>query len=134
MNTKKSSTILKSTLLAGTLVGAGALTANAEGLFEYTDLGSGSEIRADLTTNSSIDLVSANELSCGEGKCGEGKCGESKGDKKTDATKAADKASEGKCGESKGESKDATKDAKEDKAGEGKCGEGKCGEGKCGEE
>lgn len=125
-NNKKN--FLATGLLAGSVLSLGALQANATNLLSYQDLGSGSQVRAELL-RSERSLVGSYELSCGEKKteskaaeqkCGEGKCGENKAESKA----AEHKCGEGKCGENKAESK----------AAEHKCGEGKCGEGKCGAE
>lgn len=102
----KTKKVLKGSLIAGAVLGMSALSANANQLFSFNELGSGSEVRSTLlerATSGTANLLM--ELKCGDstktkdGKCGEGKCGDKK------AT---------------GKSKD------------GKCGEGKCGEGKCG--
>lgn len=112
-------------LVTGTLIATSfAFDSNASELFEVNQLGSGNEIRTNLTT----DLVSNTingainfEAKCGEkGKAKEAKCGE-KGKAKEQKCGEKGKAGEQKCGE-KG------------KAGEQKCGEkGKAGEQKCGE-
>lgn len=121
-NTSKN--ILKGTLIAGALVGAASLTAAPANMFNYNDLGSGSEVRANLierALNNSSNLFL--ELKCGEGKCGEGKCGEENAKKTTDK----------KTKKAKTKAKSKTKKAdKESKTKEGKCGEGKCGEGEKG--
>ena len=82
-------------ILAGSLIGLTGLQANAAELFTNDDLGSGSEVRADLvkserTIQNSLELKcgeegkastetktesKSSEAKCGEGKCGEGKCG-----------------------------------------------------------
>ncbi|MCT4624557.1 MAG: hypothetical protein N4A46_13130 [Schleiferiaceae bacterium] len=131
-NTKK---LISGSIILGSVIGFGGVQA-AE-LFNYNDLGSGSEVRAQLL-QSERAIDNAIELSCGEKtegkstehKCGEGKCGEKakKSSKEGKATES--KCGEGKCGEKGKESK--KKSAKEGKATESKCGEGKCGEGKCG--
>lgn len=125
-NSKK---ILKSSLLVGSIVSLGGLQANASEMFNFNELGSGSEVRANLL-QSERAIESTIELSCGEksskkesksseAKCGEGKCGEHKAESssKEESTK---------------ESKKATEKKEESKSSEAKCGEGKCGEGKCG--
>jgi len=106
--------------LASSLSGSPAHASKAPG---FSVLGSGSEVRGQLTELPESDNLRASEVygKGGEGKCGEGKCGEKDG--------GEGKCGEGKCGE---------KDGGEGKCGEGKCGEkdsgeGKCGEGKCGE-
>jgi uncharacterized low-complexity protein len=114
METKK--TILTGTVIATAILGAANMKANTSDLFDFTSLGSGSEVRANLV-NAVPSAVKFSDLSCGEKK-----------DAKTTDTKAKD----GKCGEAKtkdgkcGDKKDAkTSDAKSK---DGKCGEGKCGE------
>lgn len=128
---KKKKQILTGALLAGAVIGTAGLAANTNSLFEYDDLGTGSEIRTTLATQSISDDagVYSLEMKCGEdtkkaktkkdesktkdAKCGEGKCGTDGKDKKTEDTKATKAKTEDKKAESK------TKDAK--------CGEGKCG-------
>ncbi|MCL4550671.1 MAG: hypothetical protein M1495_19125 [Bacteroidetes bacterium] len=130
--------LLTGSIIAGALLGAGApKTINAANLFDYHNLGSGSELRS-LLLNSSAERNL--ELKCGnkgdsksdakpasdaktkDAKCGEGKCG----DKKMES-----KAKDAKCGEKKMDAK-ATKAANgkkmESKAKDGKCGESKCGD------
>lgn len=128
-NTKK--TIISGTLIAGAVFGTFSINAAESNMFKYSELGSGSVIRANLLNQSETDLKAyLLELNCGENvnkttetkksedkskeaKCGEGKCGENKTtvskDTKTEATAKSDSAS------------------KENKSKEGKCGEGKCG-------
>ena len=81
--------VLKSTLLAGSILSLGALQVSASDLVRVENLGSGGEVRATLLASErSID--NAIELKCGEAekksetktetkaeehKCGEGKCG-----------------------------------------------------------
>ena len=122
MKTKKEKQtgILKTVVLSGMIAGALPLAANANDLFNYSDMGSGAEVRSSLLDkygsplnayqNQPTDFI-IGEAKCGEGKCGEGKCGE--GEKKAEAKKGEAK---------KGEAKKA-----ETKTSEGKCGEGKCG-------
>ncbi len=122
--------LLKSVVLSGMIAGAMPFAANADNLFSYEDLGSGSQLRGNLiekyvSPTDAINLAGENyvfEAKCGEGKCGEGKCGEKEGDKKKETKK-------------KGTEKKATKSkAKTEKSAEkGKTKEAKCGEGKCGE-
>ncbi len=122
--------LLKSVVLSGMIAGAMPFAANADNLFSYEDLGSGSQLRGNLmekyvSPSDAINLAGENyvfEGKCGEGKCGEGKCGEKEGDKKKETKK-------------KGTEKKATKSkAKTEKSAEkGKTKEAKCGEGKCGE-
>ncbi|HAQ70622.1 hypothetical protein N9545_03050 [Salibacteraceae bacterium] len=102
--------LITGTLMAGALLG----TSNANELFSYSDLGSGSELRADLLDASNTGFKSP------EGKCGEAKADE-KSESKADDSKAAEhKCGEGKCGEAKADMKPA-----DSKAAEHKCGEGK---------
>ena len=82
-------------MIAGALLSL-SLNANANNLFNYSNLGNGTDVR------------NAIELSCGEKKAD---------DKKAKDAKPADKkAKDAKCGEKK---------AKDGKCGEGKCGEKK---------
>lgn len=120
---------IKSILFTGSIVAGSLLSTNTASAnqFNFTDLGSGSQLRTALLAN----LVSQKynlDLACGEkskdntkkedkskdGKCGEGKCGEGKCGGKEDSTQM--KASDMK--------------KMDDKSKEGKCGEGKCGENK----
>lgn len=122
MKTEKKNNLKNLGLFVGTLAmtsfGASANTAD---LFSVNALGSGGELRSELTSlvrntlNNDVNSFPF-EAKCGEkGKTKEAKCGEE------------GKAKEAKCGE---EGK-----AKEAKCGEGKCGEeGKAKEAKCGEE
>lgn len=121
---KKKKQILTSTLIAGAVLGTSALTANANTLFSYEDLGSGAEIRTTLATESIADDAGIYSL---EMKCGE----DSKKAKKKDSKSKEAKCGEGKCGADKKDAK--SKDAKaEDKKTDSKSKEAKCGEGKCG--
>jgi uncharacterized low-complexity protein len=123
---KNDSTILKkSGLLTGVLFTGAILTfpaigSEASDIYNYSNLGSGSELRSELLdlNNSSSDLATRAisfekyvEGKCGEGKCGEGKCGEKKDSKESKKdTATTSKTSEGKCGEGKcGEKKDSKK-------------------------
>ncbi|MGZ3905011.1 MAG: hypothetical protein ACXVC6_15020 [Bacteroidia bacterium] len=97
MENKKNKSIVAGSMLAGALLSL-SVSANANSLFNYNALGSGSEVR------------NAIELSCGEKKADDKKAApakDAKGDKK---------AKDAKCGEKK---------AKDGKCGEGKCGEKK---------
>ena len=132
MKQNKNKKMISGSLILGSIVGLSGLQANASELFNYNDLGSGSEVRSQLL-GSERALDNALELSCGEkseGKTSEQKCGE-EGKK---AKKKEGKATESKCGEegSKAKSTEKSSSKKESKATESKCGEGKCGEGKCG--
>ena len=98
MNENKN--LLKSRLIASAIVAAAGFNANASGLFRYSNLGSGEEVRTSL-------LEKSNSAKTLELKCG------------ADSTKAKD----GKCGSAK----KSCKKGKDGKCGEGKCGEGKCG-------
>ena len=132
-------------LVAGGLV-LTSLSVNASAdLFSVTSLGSGGELRSELTS----DLVESTfdysneyrtiEAKCGEkkseskskeAKCGEAKCGE-KGKKAEAKCGEKGKAKEAKCGEAKCGEKGKKAEAKcgeKGKAKEHKCGEGKCGE------
>ena len=138
---------LTGSIVAGSLLGVSPKSLNAETLFNYRSLGSGSDLRASLLNTSPDRNL---EMKCGnksetkkeskptsdskakDGKCGEGKCG----DKKMEGKAKDHKCGEGKCGDKKADSK-----VKDGKCGEGKCGDkkmeskskdGKCGEGKCG--
>jgi uncharacterized low-complexity protein len=117
-STKK--TILTGTMIATAILGGASMKANTSNLFDFTSLGSGSEVRSVLL-NSAPSAVKIMDLNCGEKK-----------DAKTaDTKKAGDsKAKDGKCGEGKcGDKKTAdTKKATDSKAKDGKCGEGKCGD------
>jgi len=138
---------LTGSIVAGSVLAMAPKTLNAETLFNYRTLGSGSDLLASLLDTSPKRNL---EMKCGnkseskeksktssdskakDGKCGEGKCG----DKKADSKVKDGKCGEGKCGDKKADSK-----VKDGKCGEGKCGDkkadskvkdGKCGEGKCG--
>ena len=107
--------LITGTLMAGAVLSSSS--ANANELFSYDDLGSGSELRADLLDASNTGFKSP-EAKCGKAKaeskasdhkCGEGKCGEAKADMKAGDSKAAEhKCGEGKCGEAKAEMKPAS--------------------------
>ncbi len=151
--------LLASSIIAGAIFGAVSPQAvRAENLFNYSNLGSGAEVRTSLlgTTpahGSMLDMKCGNptdskdkntsdakagsstDSKTKDAKCGEGKCG---GDKKSES-----KAKDHKCGESKcGGDKKSESKAKDHKCGEGKCGgdkkseskakDHKCGEAKCG--
>jgi hypothetical protein len=143
MENKKIKGIAAGALVIAALGNAG--TANANELFNFSDLGNGSTLRSELLSLNALSFMSnesANlniEAGCGkastttkgkEAKCGEkgkeGKCGEKAKKGSSKGTKTSAKGKEAKCGE---------------KGKEGKCGEkgkeAKCGEkgkeGKCGE-
>lgn len=133
---------LTGSIVAGSLLGIAPKSLNAETLFNYRSLGSGSDLRASLLNTSPDRNL---EMKCGsknetkpdsktssdskskDGKCGEGKCG----DKKMEGKAKDHKCGEGKCGDKKADSK-----VKDGKCGEGKCGdkkmESKSKDGKCG--
>jgi len=100
----------KNSLKAAAVAAGAAMIASVPAqasIFEANDLGSGAELRQELTTNTDVAFVSNAELKCGEGSCGEK---ESKSEKKGEAKK--------------GETKEK---ASEEKSGEHKCGESTCG-------
>ncbi len=88
---EKKKSIISGSILAGALLAVSGLTANATGLVNYRNLGTGEAVRTNLLTQNG---VSRNfELKCGashktdsttttkkgkDGKCGEGKCGGTK--------------------------------------------------------
>lgn len=138
----KKTALVSGALLTGSLVGLNPLNAHSGDLFDYSDLGSGAELRSELLeqNQSPFDAAKAaegmttikfSELKCGEGKCGEGKCGEDeKKEAKKDGKEKTEKASkDSKKASAKSESdkKEGKKEAKKDKTSESKCGEGKCG-------
>ena len=141
MKTRKEnkSGLLKSVVLSGMIAGAMPFASNADNLFNYEDLGSGSQLRSNLiqkyvSPTNAISNTGENfvfEAKCGEGKCGEGKCGEKKGTEKKQEPKkeGKEKATKGKAkaGESKEKSKSSeAKSGEKSKSSEAKCGEGKC--------
>lgn len=145
--------LLASSIIAGAIFGTASPQAlRAENLFNYSNLGSGAEVRTALlgtapAHGSMLDMKCGNSSdkkenkntssnkSGTENKTKDAKCG---GDKNTESKTKDAKCGEGKCGgDKKAESK-----AKDQKCGEGKCGgdkkseskakDHKCGEGKCG--
>jgi uncharacterized low-complexity protein len=111
----KKSGILTGVLFTGAILAFPAIGSEASDIYNYSNLGSGSELRSELLdlNNSSSDLA-ARAISFEkyvEGKCGEGKCGEKKDSKESKKdTVTTGKTSEGKCGEGKcGEKKDSKK-------------------------
>ncbi len=115
----KTKNILSGSLIASALFGAAGLASlSANNSTDFNNLGSGSEIRSALLSNSAKSYgESTFEMACGK----DHKCG-----KDSTATKSGDhKCGEGKCGEKKKEVK------KSDKKAEGKVADHKCGEGKC---
>ena len=131
MKTKKENKngLLKSVVLSGMIAGAMPFAANADNLFNYEDLGSGSQLRSNLiekyvSPTDAINRVGENYVF--EAKCGEGKCGEKEGDKKKkEAKKEPTKEGKAKATKSKAKSEKGTEKGKTKEA---KCGEGKCGE------
>ena len=109
--------IITGTFLAVAVAGFASTSSNtttSSNLLDFDVLGSGSEIRADVSTMNG-NMYRTLELKCGEGKCGEGKCGEGEAKEKTkEATKEA-KATSAK--EKRKASKKAKK-AKKNKGGE----------------
>lgn len=139
MGNKKNS-LVSGAVLAGMFLSAAGMNAYSSDLFKYNELGSGAQVRTNLSADESASHISllaysddnkksttkpatkpaakkevkGKEGKCGEHKCGEGKCGEGKTSmKKTDMKM------------------DTKKDVKSTKS-EAKTKEGKCGEGKCG--
>lgn len=105
--------MITGTIISGALLTNGGLNANE--LFSYDDLGSGSELRSELLDAGSNEFKTfeascgekktedeskAAEHKCGEGKCGEGKCGEEKS--------GGDKTAKGEKAKSKGNAKAAS--------------------------
>jgi len=132
-----STSLIAKSIVSGMVFGTCLVSAGTLESFSYTNLGSGSEVRTELSSSVKAgDLLAqaskttkatkstkatekaqkpegkGKEGKCGEGKCGEGKCGNK--DKKANSQTKND---------------DTTKStkAKEAKSPEGKCGEGKCG-------
>ncbi|MBN2175222.1 MAG: hypothetical protein JW731_13895 [Bacteroidales bacterium] len=142
-NTKK--TIVTGSLIAGTIMGTVSMNAAETSMFKYSELGSGSVIRANLLNQTETDFKAyLLELNCGENtkkatetkktedkskeaKCGEGKCGEGKEVKAKDAKATDVKATEVKATDAKSTVAKDTTATKESKSKEAKCGEGKCG-------
>ncbi len=119
----------KAAIVAGSLLAGMSFTvpanATTENLLDYNELGSGSELRADvLQMNNPLAFSEVDTDKYLEMKCGEGTCGETKDKKKDKSKKKVDKkkAKEGKCGK---DSK-KKKDKKDKKAKEGQCGGGSC--------
>lgn len=121
---KKTGKMIAGSLLAGSIISLGSVsTGNAANLYDYNDLGDGSEVRTSLLERN-FEIKCGDESNCGGKKKGEGK-------------KAKD--SEHKCGEEsncggkKGEGKKAKKASNDEKKEEksksdfGKCGEAGCG-------
>lgn len=134
MKTIKTNNLRNIGLVIGGLTVAtmGSASLAAE-LFQLESIGSGGEVRANLTSDISVPSPVSEYSKLADGKCGENKCGEKKAESKSKEAKCG----EAKCGEKKAESK-----SNEAKCGEAKCGEkkaesksneAKCGEAKCGE-
>ena len=82
--------IITGTFLAVAVAGFASTSNNtteASNLLDFDVLGSGTEIRVDVSTMNG-NMYRTLELKCGEGKCGEGKCGEET-KAKTESTKKA---------------------------------------------
>jgi len=102
MENKKS--ILTGLVIASAILGLSNISANATTLTNYSSLGSGSELRAELLGKAATSLK-AIELGCGEKKDAKGKdCSKAKDGKKCEKGKDG-KCGEGKCGDSKKEAK-----------------------------
>lgn len=99
---EKKKSMLASTIIAGAIIAVSSLSVNANGLFRYSKLGSGEEVRTNLLKRAGG--ANSLELSCGAKS-------------KTDSMKTS---KDGKCGAAKTKAKGK----------DGKCGEGKCGAGK----
>ncbi len=124
--------LIAGTMIAGAIFGATNLNAAPADMFNFSSLGSGSEVRANLLNNSVGNLDAfLLELSCGDNPT-----------KTTDAKKTDDKSKEAKCGDSnskdtkaapakagtmKAEAAKSDSTQAESKTKDGKCGEGKCG-------
>lgn len=120
-NKSLKSILFTGSIIAGSLLSTNTATANP---FNFTDLGSGSQLRAALLDNLvsqkyNLDLAcgekskdnSKNENKTKDAKCGEGKCGgkeDSTKMKSADMKKMDDKSKEGKCGENKSMEKKST--------------------------
>ena len=145
MNNKRNHTrnaaVISGKLVTGLVAGLEANDVNANELFEYSDMGSGYELRNELINLNMVEQALATntvrakvwEDKCGEGKCGEGKCGEEKKkeEKKEENKEEKKEVKEGtneNALKSETEKKaEEEKKAKEEKTKEAKCGEGKCG-------
>lgn len=105
---EKKKSILNGSLVAGVIIAVSGYSANAARMFNYSNLGTGEEIRTNLLNKG--EAGKSFELKCGEkgktepakkgkdGKCGEGKCGDKKKDTKAPDTKTG---KDGKCGATK---------------------------------
>lgn len=128
-NTKR--TVLTGSFIAGAFMATSSLNASESNLFSYNDLGTGSEIRANLLEQDGSDF----RTYLMDQKCGEETKKVKEGEKAESKSPEA-KCGEGKCGENKAaktESKETKEEVKSEEAGkESKASEAKCGEGKCG--
>ncbi|MDT8394702.1 MAG: hypothetical protein RQ761_12735, partial [Bacteroidales bacterium] len=83
MNHTRNAAVISGTIVGGLVAGLAANEANANDLFNYSDLGTGYELRSELMDMNMVEkALTSNtvrakvwEDKCGEGKCGEGKCG-----------------------------------------------------------
>ena len=162
-NHTKQVAIVSGAIVTGLMAGASAQEANASELFNYTTLGTGSELRNELIDMNMVEKAVGPETirakvwegSCGEGKCGEGKCGDTDKDKKkTEEAKKDGKGEKAVAASTTATTTDkakkegekavaasttatttdkAKKEGEKDKAKEDKTKEAKCGEGKCGD-
>ncbi len=132
-NEKKNNLKNLSLIVGGLALTSFGASANSADLFSVNAIGSGGQIRSELTQMAHNTLNSESyllEAKCGEEGAKKGKATESK--KAEEGKKAEAKCGEGKCGEGKcGESEKKGKESKS--AEKGKKAEAKCGEGKCGE-
>ncbi|AHF17500.1 hypothetical protein [Niabella soli] len=95
---EKKKSIVKGSLLTGAIIAAAGFSANANGLFNYSSLGTGAEMRTNLLekkgaaknfelkcggdkAKSDSTMKKGKEGKCGDGKCGDGKCGSKTGKK-----------------------------------------------------
>lgn len=103
---KNTKTITKGSLVAGIILAAAGLNANASSVFSFSNLGNGNTVRTNLlkteTNSKTLELKCAAKKSTSDssamkkgkdGKCGEGKCGANK--KKMDSTST--KGKDAKC-------------------------------------
>src|ERR1700741_2978324 len=94
---KNKKSILAGSVIASAVIGLSSITADASALTNFSNLGSGAEVRS-ILLNTNVADISTFELACGEkgkteakgkdakateakskdGKCGEGKCGDKK--------------------------------------------------------
>ena len=108
----------KSILVGAIALGAFTMTSAKT----FSSLGTGNDLRTNLTNSSSEKLTS--DSTCGPGTHGGGHAADAKTkDAKCGDKKATGKAKDGKCGDGKCG----------DKKAKGKTKDGKCGDGKCGD-